>query len=59
MYFKQVTGKYGEDLACEYLKKLNFQDNYNITIKIFSIFLNIHYFKLEKLNSKESRLFNQ
>ena len=24
MYFKQVTGKYGEDLACEYLKKLNY-----------------------------------
>ena len=24
MYFKQVTGKYGEDLACEYLKKCNY-----------------------------------
>ncbi len=24
MYFKQVTGQYGEDLACEYLKKLNY-----------------------------------
>lgn len=24
MYFKQVTGKFGEDLACEYLKKLNY-----------------------------------
>ena len=24
MYFKQVTGKYGEELACEYLKKLNY-----------------------------------
>ena len=24
MYFKQVTGKYGEDLAGEYLKKFNY-----------------------------------
>lgn len=24
MYFKQVTGQYGEDLAYEYLKKLNY-----------------------------------
>ena len=24
MYFRQVTGEFGEDLACEYLKKLNY-----------------------------------
>ena len=24
MYFKQVTGKYGEDYACEYLEKNNY-----------------------------------
>ncbi len=24
MYFRQITGKYGEDLACQYLKQLGY-----------------------------------
>ncbi len=34
MYFKQITGKYGEDLACEYLEK----SNYTIIKRNFSCY---------------------
>ena len=34
MYFKQVTGKYGEDFACDFLKK----QNYTIIERNFSCY---------------------
>ena len=41
MYFRQIIGKYGEDLACNYLKDNNYIiiDRNFIAVKVKSILL--------------------